>query len=82
LALLLPEIRDDYCVAPTVGDEFVGKGHSTAITFPAQHAALIFEAARGQRREGRGVRLDTEWGHRFFLPRRPESREDMLAAVA
>jgi hypothetical protein len=74
------EIRDDYGVAPTVPEEFRQRAlDSHAIS----HRMLrIFEAARAEAGEGAVGRLYTEWGRRFFLPRRPEAGELLAACIA
>jgi|ERR1700729_99315 predicted DsbA family dithiol-disulfide isomerase len=62
------EIRDDYGVAPTVPEEFRQRaldGHAFS------HRMLrIFEAARAEAGEDAVGRLYSEWGRRFFLPKR------------
>jgi len=74
------EIRDDYGVAPTVPEEFRQRaldGHAFS------HRMLrIFEAARAEAGEDAVDRLYTEWGGRFFLPRRPDAGDLLAECIA
>ena len=68
------EIRDDYGVAPTVGEQYremALAGHALS------HRMLrIFEAARARAGEAAVDALYTEWGRRFFLRDDDRSRGD------
>src|ERR1700694_2682099 len=58
------EIRDDYGVAPTVGEHF---REAALVGHALSHRMLrIFEAARARAGETAVDALYTEWGRRFF----------------
>ena len=71
------EIRDDYGVAATVPEDH----RETALAAHAlSHRMLrVFEAVRAGAGEDAVDALYTEWGRRFFAPRR-ESGDDLLSA--
>jgi predicted DsbA family dithiol-disulfide isomerase len=74
------EIRDDYGVAPTVPEEYRQRalnGHAFS------HRMLrIFEAARAEAGEDAVGHLYTEWGRRFFLPKRLEAGNLLADCIA